>query len=90
MADTPDHSDLPTVSYHSESDAKPEAAARPPREKAHECGRNDMPSCPRSSPQQLTRAEVETIKEMVTGEDYRHVPTGTLAVLAQRLGKVFA
>ncbi len=22
--------------------------------------------------------------------DYRHVPTGTLAVLAQRLGKVFA
>ncbi len=54
------------------------------------CGLNDMPSCPRSSPQQLTRAEVETIKEMVTGEEYRHVPTGTLAVLAQRLGKVFA
>jgi len=27
---------------------------------------------------------------MVTGEEYRHVPTGTLAVLAQRLGKVFA
>ena len=47
-----------------------------------ECGLNDMPSCPRSSPQQLTRAEVETIKEMVTGEDYRHVPTRTLAVLA--------
>jgi putative transposase len=55
-----------------------------------ECDLDDMPSCPRSSPQQLTRAEVETIKEMVTSEEYRHVPTGTLALLAQRLGKVFA
>ncbi len=27
---------------------------------------------------------------MVTSPDHRHVPTGTLAVLAQRLGKVFA
>ena len=27
---------------------------------------------------------------MATSKDYRHVPTGTLAVLAQRLGKVFA
>ena len=27
---------------------------------------------------------------MVTSDQYRHVPTGTLAVLAQRLGKVFA
>jgi putative transposase len=27
---------------------------------------------------------------MVTAVDYRHVPTGTLAVLAQRLGKVWA
>ncbi len=55
-----------------------------------ECHLNDMPSCPRSSPQQLARAEVETIREMVTSEEYRHVPTGTLALLAQRLGKVFA
>ena len=30
------------------------------------------------------------MKEMATSEDYRHVPTGTLSVLAQRLGKVFA
>jgi hypothetical protein len=55
-----------------------------------ECHLDDMSSCPRSSPQQLTRAEVETIREMVTSEAYRHVPTGTLALLAQRLGKVFA
>jgi hypothetical protein len=27
---------------------------------------------------------------MVTSPDYRHVPTGRLAVLAQRLGKVWA
>jgi putative transposase len=27
---------------------------------------------------------------MVTSPDYRHVPTGTLAVLAQRLGTVWA
>jgi transposase InsO family protein len=55
-----------------------------------ECGLDDMPSCPRSSPQQLTRVEVETIRSMVTAEEYRHVPTGTLALLARRFGKVFA
>jgi hypothetical protein len=31
-----------------------------------------------------------TIKQMVTSPDYRHVPTGTLAVLAPRLGTVWA
>ena len=30
------------------------------------------------------------IGDMVTSADYRHVPTGTLAVLAQRLGKASA
>jgi transposase InsO family protein len=40
--------------------------------------------------QQLTATEVATIKEMVTSEEYRHVATGTLAILAQRLGKVYA
>ena len=55
-----------------------------------ECGLDDVPSCPRSSPQQLTAAECKTIEEMVTSDAYRHVPTGTLARLAHRLGKVFA
>jgi putative transposase len=55
-----------------------------------ECDLEDMPSCPRVSPHQLTTAEIATIKEMVISEEYRHVPTGTLALLAQRLGKVFA
>jgi hypothetical protein len=55
-----------------------------------ECVRDDASSCPRSTPQQLTPAECHVIKDMVTSEEYRHVPTGTLARLAQRLGKVFA
>ena len=50
----------------------------------------DVSSCPRTSPHQLTSAEVAVVKDMVTSEKYRHVPTRTLAVLAQRLGKVFA
>jgi putative transposase len=54
------------------------------------CALEDRSSCPRSSPQQLTVAEVGVIQELVTSEEYRHVPTGTLARLAQRLGKVFA
>ncbi len=54
------------------------------------CGLDDRPSCPRNSPQQLTPHEVNTIRDMVTSDEYRHVPTGILARLAQRLGKVFA
>ena len=47
-------------------------------------------SCPRRAPNQLTADEVFTIHEMVTSTEYRHVPTSRLAILAQRLGKVFA
>ncbi len=56
---------------------------------AQACDLDDHPSCPRTSPQRLGSDEVLTIKEMVTSPDYRHVPTGTLAVLAQRLARVF-
>jgi len=55
-----------------------------------ECGLDDMSSCPRTSPQQLTRSEVTAIQEMVTSNEYRHVPTSRLGVLAQRLGRVLA
>ena len=55
-----------------------------------DCELDDMDSCPRSSPGRLTGDEVATVKSMVTSDEYRHVPTGTLAILAQRLGKVFA
>ncbi len=47
-------------------------------------------ACPRSMPNQLTPDEVHVIQAMVTSDGYRHVPTGRLAVLAQRMGNVFA
>jgi len=52
-----------------------------------QCGLTDLPSCPKSKPSQLTSNEVSTIREMITGDEYRHVPTTRLAVLAQRMGK---
>jgi transposase-like protein len=55
-----------------------------------ECGLDDLSCCPKSSPQQLTRQEYLAIRDMVTADEYRHVSTGTLARLAQRLGRVFA
>jgi len=54
------------------------------------CALDDQSSCPRTSPSRLTPVEVRTIGEMATSPEYRHLPTGTLAVLAQRLGKVWA
>ena len=57
---------------------------------AQVCGLDDRPSCPRSSPGRLTAAEVATVKEMVLSPEHRHMPLGTLALYAQRLGKVFA
>ena len=56
----------------------------------HACALDDQSSCPHTSPHRLTPRELLAIKEMVTALEYRHVPTGTLAVLAQRLGKVWA
>ncbi len=58
--------------------------------RSQDCELDDTPSCPRLNSQQLTANEVATIKEMVTSEEYRHVPTGTLVILAQRLDKVYA
>jgi hypothetical protein len=55
----------------------------------HACALNDQSSCPHTSPHRLTPAEVRVIGDMVTTLEYRHVPTGTLGVLAQRLGKVW-
>ena len=57
---------------------------------ATECGLDDRSSCPRSSPSQLTPEETMTIKEMVTSNEYRHMPLKTLARFAQRVGRVFA
>jgi hypothetical protein len=54
------------------------------------CALDDQSSCPHTSPHRLTPSEVRAIKDLVTALEYRHVPTGTLAVLAQRLGTVWA
>ena len=54
------------------------------------CDLDDTLSCPRSHPTRLTPEEVRTMRDMVTSLEYRHVSTGVLAMLAQRLGRVFA
>ena len=54
------------------------------------CALDDQSSCPRTSPHRLTPSEVRVIQNLVTSPEYRHVPTGRLAVLAQRLGTVWA
>ena len=54
------------------------------------CMLDDQSSCPRTSPHRLRPCEVQAIGAMVSSPEYRHVPTGTLAVLAQRLGTVSA
>src|SRR5438093_7754001 len=60
------------------------------RQRQHACALDDQSSCPHTSPHRLTPREVLAIKDMATALEYRHVPTGTLAVLAQRLGRVWA
>ena len=60
------------------------------RRRQSACALDDQSSCPRTSPSRLTPAEVRAIENMVTSPDHRHVPTGTLAILAQRLGRVWA
>src|SRR5215831_10595179 len=54
------------------------------------CALDDQSSCPRTSPHRLTPSEIRVIHDMVTSPEYRHVPAGTLAILAQRLGRVCA
>jgi hypothetical protein len=51
------------------------------------CGLDDRPSCPRNSPQQLTPHEVNTIRDLVTSETYRHVSTGIPLVWPSDLEK---
>jgi putative transposase len=60
------------------------------RRRQRACALDHQSSCPRTSPSRLTPTKIRAIEDMVTSPDYRHVPTGTLAVLAQRLGKVWA
>ena len=54
------------------------------------CGLDDRSSCPRTSPTQVTAHELMTMKEFALSEEYRHMPVSTLALYAQRVGKLFA
>jgi putative transposase len=54
------------------------------------CTLDDRPSCPRSLPQRLTYGEVEAIGGMVQSTEHRHLSIRSLALHAQRIGKVFA
>ena len=54
------------------------------------CGLDDRSSCPKTSPSQLTPTEVAHIKDMVLAPEKRHMSLNTLAMHAQRIGKVFA
>lgn len=56
----------------------------------NDCKLDDLSTCPRVKSNRLTPDEVKTMREMATSPDYRHVSTGKLAILAQRLGKLFA
>ena len=60
------------------------------RRAAQACELDDQPSCPSLSPHQLTAAEIDGVRAMVSSTEFRHVPTGRLALLAQRLGRVVA
>ncbi len=60
------------------------------RVKNNDCPLDDRSSCPHSHPTQLLPNDLRTMKDMATSPEYRHVPTSKLAILAQRLGKVFA
>ena len=58
--------------------------------RASECNLDDEGCCPKSRPMSLTPDEVQVLREMTTAPEYRHVSTSTLAILAQRLGRVYA
>ncbi len=54
------------------------------------CELADNSSCPKSFPTQMSVAEVDTMRSLITSADYRHLSTGALARVARKVGKVFA
>ena len=54
-----------------------------------DCSLDDRTSCPRTSPTQLTTKEISDIKDMVVSQKYRHMGIRSLALRAQRIGRVF-
>jgi hypothetical protein len=51
------------------------------------CELTDRSSCPKKSPNQLTPAEIESIRQMATSVEYRHMPTSTLSRFASTSGE---
>jgi len=60
------------------------------RAERYNCPLDDLSSCPNSNPRRLIPEEVMEMRDMATSPEFRHVSTSTLAILAQRIGKVFA
>jgi putative transposase len=56
---------------------------------SQKCCLNDLPSCPKTHPKQLTERERSEIQTMTCSPDYRHLSTSGLARLAARLGRAF-
>jgi putative transposase len=52
---------------------------------AQECRLDDVSSCPKSSPGQMTATERSEMRSMVQSEAYRHLSVGSMARLASRL-----
>ena len=57
---------------------------------ASKCELEDAPPCPRFVPARLTFEERITIRDLVESEEYKHLSLRSLAILAQRLGLVYA
>ena len=53
-------------------------------ERKNPCGLDDRSSCPKRKPTQLAAREVSTMRQMVTGLDYRHMSIRALALHAHR------
>ena len=60
------------------------------RSLADNCTIDDRPSCPHSIPTQFTAKEISTIGDMVQDSSFRHMCILSLALHAQRIGRVLA
>ena len=67
-----------------------DARVREWKRRAVVCQLEDAPSCPKSSPGQLTTKERRTIRELVTNVAYRHFSITSLVLFAARQGAVVA
>ena len=54
------------------------------------CLLKDLPSCPRMSPTQLVRSEVEKIRELFTSKNFSHYSVQSLSWLGKKTGHVIA